>query len=66
MKYPKNKQLKLGTSYQGIAYKLVYLFEDLKYFNCFVFIEDFDICLKAGFSLDFFIWGTSCPLWFSI
>ena len=33
MKYPKKWQLKFGTSYQGITYKLMYLFEESKYFN---------------------------------
>ena len=46
MKYPKKWQLKFGTSYQGITYKLMYLFEDLKYFNSFMLIEDFNLCLK--------------------
>ena len=46
MKYPKKRQLKFGTSYQGITYKLLHLFEELKYFNRFMPIEDFNLCLK--------------------
>ena len=46
MKYPKKWQLKFGTSYQGITYKLMYLFEKLKYFNRFMLIEDFNLWFK--------------------
>ena len=44
---PKKIHLKFGTSYQGITNKPMYLFKELKHFNCFIFIENFNLCFKV-------------------